>query len=74
MTRVNAALLAGAVTVLVFAAAFALVDWLTGNAGFWRIIQSPLFLFGVVAFNFVAFVPFVIWSRRRAKREEKDEP
>jgi membrane protein implicated in regulation of membrane protease activity len=74
MTRVNAALLAGAVTVLLFAAAFALVHWLTGAAGFWRVVESPLFFVGVIAFNCVALVPLVLWSRRREKREDMDEP
>jgi membrane protein implicated in regulation of membrane protease activity len=73
MTRVNAALLAGAVTVLIFGAAFALIGWLTGAAGFWRIVESPLFLVGILAFNGVALVPLVVWSRRRANREEEDE-
>ena len=74
MTRVNAALLAGVVTVLIFAAAFALINWLTGTAGFWHDIESPLFLLAIIAFNCVALVALVIWSRRRAKRAEKDEP
>jgi membrane protein implicated in regulation of membrane protease activity len=73
MTRVNAALLAGVVTVLLFAAAFALVHWLTGTAGFWGVVVSPLFLFGVIAFNGVALVLLAIWSGRRTKQEE-DEP
>ena len=74
MMRVNAALLAGAVTVLLFAAAFALVHWLTGTAGFWNVVVSPLFLIGVLAFNGVAFALFAIWSHRRAKREEDEPP
>jgi membrane protein implicated in regulation of membrane protease activity len=74
MTRLNAALLAGVVTVLLFAAVFTLVDWLTGRAGFSHVIESPLFVVGVIAFNIVALVLLAIWSRRRAKREERDEP
>jgi membrane protein implicated in regulation of membrane protease activity len=73
MTRVNAALLAGAVTVLLFAAAFALVNWLTGMVGFWSVVESPLLLVGVIAFNCLLLVPLLIWRRRRAKQEE-DEP
>jgi membrane protein implicated in regulation of membrane protease activity len=74
MMRVNAALLAGAVTVLLFAAAFALVHWLTGSAGFWGVVVSPLFLFGVIAFNGVALVLLAIWSRRRTKQDEDEPP
>jgi membrane protein implicated in regulation of membrane protease activity len=73
MTRVNAALLAGSVTVLLFSAAFAVVHWLTGAAGFWRVVESPLLLVGVIAFNCLALLPLVIWSRRRAKREEEED-
>ena len=72
MTRVNAALLAGAVSVLIFAVVIALVDWLVGTAGFSRAVESPLFIIGIIAFNSVA-VPLVIWRRRRAEREEEDE-
>ena len=73
MTRVNAALLAGAVSVLIFAVVIALVDWLVGTGGFSRAVESPLFIIGVIAFNSVA-IPLVIWRRRREEREDMDEP
>jgi NADH:ubiquinone oxidoreductase subunit 6 (subunit J) len=72
MTRVNAALLAGAVTVLLFAAVMVLVNWLTGTVGFGRAISSPLFAVGVIVFNCVVIVPLVVWRQHRAKREERD--
>ena len=74
MTRVNAALLAGAVTVLLFAAVIVLVNWLTGTAGFEHAISSPLFAVGVIVFNGVVILLLVIWGQRRAKREEEDAP
>jgi hypothetical protein len=72
MTRLNAALLAGAVTVLLFAAVIVLVDWLNGTAGFEHAISSPLFAAGVIVFNGVIILALVIWGQRRAKREGKD--
>jgi membrane protein DedA with SNARE-associated domain len=74
MTRVNAALLAGAVTVLLFAGVFGAVGWLLGTTAYWRVVDSRYFVGGIIAFNtIVLLLVAVVLSRRRAKRDEEDE-
>jgi membrane protein implicated in regulation of membrane protease activity len=75
MTRVNAALLAGAVTVLIFAAVLALVNWLMGLPGFWAILDSSAAVIGVIVLAISSLTAVVaVALHRRANREQEDEP
>jgi membrane protein implicated in regulation of membrane protease activity len=74
MTRLNAALLAGAVTVLLFGAVLALVNWLMGLPGFWAILDSNAAIIGVIVLAISSLViAITIALHRRGNREQKDE-
>jgi hypothetical protein len=73
MTRVNAALLAGAVTVLIFAAVLALVNWLMGLPGFWAILDANAAVIGVIVLAVSSLAAVVaVALHGRAKREEDE--
>ncbi len=67
MTRVNAALLAGVVTILLVAAFAALFGLLDGTI--LERFQAPLFVLGVIVF--VIIVPIAQWRMRRTKRHDE---
>jgi membrane protein implicated in regulation of membrane protease activity len=72
MTRVNAALLAGAMTVLLLASVTFGAVGLGGSL--LRVVQTPLFLLGAVgSFVFFFLLPVALWWQRRARRAEPDE-
>jgi NADH:ubiquinone oxidoreductase subunit K len=76
MTRVNAALLAGAVSVLLFAAAIALVDWLMELPGLWTILDSnaTVVFACVVALAISSLTVAIVMALRRRTKRNEDEP
>jgi len=74
MMRVYAALLACVVTVVLFAAALALANWLAASAWFWRGLNPKFIAVGIAVFNNIWIVPLAVRYQRRAKRDEEDEP
>ena len=70
MTRVNAALLAGVVSTLLFMGAVALADWVLGLAGHLPPIPPRFIVIGAVVFNSMVIPMVLIFTSRRAKKED----
>ena len=75
MTRVNAALLAGVTTVLLFLATIGAVDWFMRAGGLFKLARLGHFLPILIASNSWMFVwlPIVL-TQRRKEAMEQDAP
>lgn len=75
MTRVNAALLAGVVTALLFVAADGVASWVVRSSAFWNLAGARHYLPVLTAINCLMWASFtIVLVRRRKKAKDQDVP